>query len=83
MFLARRLWVWIVGKPAQSGPDQQKDRNLEATGSTGTTEVTASDLFVIRSNLNAVGRQVEDLERRLRLGSAENTKTKIVELSRN
>jgi hypothetical protein len=32
--------------------------------------VTAADLVAIRSNLGAVSRQIEDLERRLRLGAA-------------
>lgn len=42
--------------------------------------ITATELFVIRSNLEAVLQQVEDLERKLR--QSEKSQTNVVELKR-
>jgi flagellar biosynthesis/type III secretory pathway M-ring protein FliF/YscJ len=72
-WLARAVWRWMTrGGPKQK--DQRQEPKLELAQPTNASSVSASDLFVIRSNLNAVARQVEDLERRLRLSSSEREK---------
>ncbi len=62
--LLRRIWKWVAG-----------GRETPVTPSVGPkpeaisldSAVTASDIFAVRSNLNAVSRQLEDLENKLRL----------------
>jgi hypothetical protein len=72
-WLARAVWRWVTG--GGSNPKaQRKELKLELGRSLGEVGVSASDLFVIRSNLNAVARQVEDLERRLRLETSSRAK---------
>ncbi|EIM28447.1 hypothetical protein [Microvirga lotononidis] len=78
-WLFRAVWRWIAGsgsKPKGQGDDPKLD--LKPT--IGASGISASDLFVIRTNLNAVARQVEDLERRLRLAPGDQAKS--VETSR-
>ena len=78
-WLIRAVWRWMIG--GRSKPKGQgREPELGLSQSIGGTGVSASDLFVIRSNLNAVARQVEDLERRLRLASSDHAK--VVETSR-
>jgi hypothetical protein len=67
VLLGRAVWRWITGTGRQSRLNQKQEPKLEAPEQINATGVSASDLFVIRSNLNAVTRQIEDLERRLRL----------------
>jgi predicted RND superfamily exporter protein len=62
-WLVRVAWRWMVEGSSQR-TEQKQEPKPEVAQPSG---VSASDLFVIRSNLNAVARQVEDLERRLRL----------------
>ncbi|MBA1156721.1 hypothetical protein [Microvirga mediterraneensis] len=77
--IVRAIWRWIAG--SGSKPKNQGDEPmLDVKPAIGTSGVSASDLFVIRTNLNAVARQVEDLERRLRLASGDQVKA--VESSR-
>ena len=79
-WLFRAAWRWIAG--SSSKPKNQQDQPaLDLKPAISASGVSASDLFVIRTNLNAVARQVEDLERRLRLGSSDQAKT--VETSRH
>jgi hypothetical protein len=61
---ARALWRWIAGGPPEKSVPAPVPAS-EAAKLDGT--VTASDLFAVRSNLNAVARQLEDLEIKLRL----------------
>jgi hypothetical protein len=79
--LARWTWAWVVGAhpqpQKQQGPSPQPERSPRVAHA---APITASDLHVIRSNLDAVSRQVEDLERRLRL--SEGSETKIINLQR-
>jgi hypothetical protein len=78
-WLLRAVWRWMTGSRSTPKAERQKPK-LELAQPTSASGVTASDLFVIRSNLNAVARQVEDLERRLRLGSSD--REKVTEMSR-
>jgi hypothetical protein len=64
--LIRAVWRWMIGSGSKH-TDQRPEPGLELLQSIDASGVSASDLFIIRSNLNAVARQVEDLERRLRL----------------
>ena len=73
VWLARAVWRWVTGNSPNPKP-QKKEPRPELTQSFGEAGVSASDLFVIRSNLNAVARQVEDLERRLRLEASSRAK---------
>jgi len=67
-WLVLAIGRWIAG--SGSKPKKQDDEpKLDLKSAIGSSGVSASDLFVIRSNLNAVARQVEDLERKLRLAS--------------
>ncbi len=67
LLLGHAVWRWITGYGRRSRLDQKQESKFEAPEQIHPTGVSASDLFVIRSNLNAVARQIEDLERRLRL----------------
>ncbi|WP_114945876.1 hypothetical protein [Microvirga calopogonii] len=78
-WLGLAIWRWIAGSGSKS-KKQASEPKLDLGPSIDASGVSASDLFVIRSNLNAVARQVEDLERRLRLASSDRAKT--VETSR-
>jgi hypothetical protein len=70
VWLIRAVWRWMTGGSPKRR-DLRQETKLELAQPTNASGVSASDLFVIRSNLNAVARQVEDLERRLRLSSSE------------
>jgi hypothetical protein len=63
--LVRRLGRWIAG--GTSAPEADQSAGKPADPVIPDPIVTASDLFAVRSNLNAVARQLEDLESRLRL----------------
>jgi hypothetical protein len=56
---------WIGGKPGPSDDRPAPSRGAHFFDPT----VTAADLVAIRSNLLAVTRQIEDLERRIRLSA--------------
>ncbi|MGO4525077.1 hypothetical protein AB4097_09470 [Microvirga sp. 2MCAF35] len=78
-WLVLAVWRWVAGNGSK--PRKQEDvPKLDLQPTAGASGVSASDLFVIRSNLNAVARQVEDLERKLRLASSDQAKA--VETSR-
>lgn len=62
--LVKRIWAWMVGSRPHAPKEGRAPGTEPVSGSV--LGVTASDLFVVRSNLNAVSRQVEDLERKLR-----------------
>jgi hypothetical protein len=64
--LIRAMWRWMLGG-TQKGRSERQEPQFEATRLSGASGLSASDLFVIKTNLSAVVRQVEDLERRLRL----------------
>jgi hypothetical protein len=72
-WLIRAVWRWMTGGSPKRR-DLRQETKFELAQPTNASGVSASDLFVIRSNLNAVARQVEDLERRLRLSSSERGK---------
>ncbi len=78
-WLLRAAWRWMTGSGSKPKVERQEPK-LELAQPSSASGVTASDLFVIRSNLNAVARQVEDLERRHRLGSSE--REKVAEMHR-
>jgi len=78
-WLVLAIWRWVAGNGSKP-KKQEGEPKLDLTPAIGASGVSASDLFVIRSNLNAVARQVEDLERRLRLASHDHAKA--VETSR-
>lgn len=64
--LATGVGRWVSGgsrPPSSPPPAARPAAPFDAT-------VTAADLVAIRSNLDAVSRQIEDLERRLRLSAA-------------
>jgi hypothetical protein len=67
-WLVRSTWRWIVGSDQRNRTDPRQELEFGSTQPVSATGISASDLFVIRSNLNAVARQIEDLERRLCLG---------------
>jgi hypothetical protein len=63
--LARGVTRWVFGRggsPEVAPEPSHRSVPLDP-------QVTAADLVAIRSNLLAVTRQIEDLERRLRLGA--------------
>jgi hypothetical protein len=68
VLLARQVWRWVTGARPQNsqvhGVPSKQDPGSETAPFPPTI---ASDLFTIRSNLAAVSRQIEDLERKLRL----------------
>ncbi len=77
LFLAwfvRGTWRWLTGGGKRIGSAPRQESRFEPVKPINGAGVSASDLFVVRSNLNAVARQVEDLERRLRLASFEGAK---------
>ena len=65
--LVRGLFRWAAGTGAPAARHR-----VEAVGAPlpPPGALAASDLFAIRSNLDAVSRQLEDLERKLRLSPA-------------
>jgi hypothetical protein len=69
--LLRAVWRWITGSRRKPKAEMQEPELAQPTSASG---VSASDLFIISSNLNAVARHVEDLERRLRLSSRDREK---------
>ncbi|MFC5483202.1 hypothetical protein ACFPNZ_09280 [Microvirga aerilata] len=72
VLLAKRIWTWVAG----TRPQQQQNQTSQQEFSSEVAQaapITASDLYVIRSNLDAVSRQVEDLERKLRLSDVHGT----------
>jgi hypothetical protein len=70
VLMARQVWRWVTGARRHNsqvrGDPSTQDPGLETAPYPSTI---ASDLFTIRSNLAAVSRQIEDLERKLRLGA--------------
>lgn len=79
--LGRRIWAWIFGASTQS----RENHTMAPVGEPKSEAdypipVTATDLFAIRSNLGAVARQLEDLERKLR--EASNLGDNVLELKR-
>jgi hypothetical protein len=73
-WFVRSTWRWIVGKDQGSTSDQWREPEKASGQPLSASGVSASDLFVIRSNLNAVARQIEDLERRLRFEQSHKVK---------
>ncbi len=70
VLLARLIWRWMIGARARDSQAHGTFPKQEPmSGTAYGPGVTAADLFTIRSNLNAVSRQIEDLERKLRLGA--------------
>ena len=74
VLLGRAVWRWLTGSGKQSRLKAKQEPKLEAPKQLNPTGILASDLFVIRTNLNAVSRQIEDLERSLRLEQASSVK---------
>ncbi|WP_262268287.1 MULTISPECIES: hypothetical protein [Microvirga] len=72
--LVRAVWRWMIGGTRSAKGARKQEPRLDPVEPIGPAGVTASDLFVVRSNLNAIARQVEDLERRLRLEGAGSAK---------
>jgi hypothetical protein len=77
--LARWTWRWVAGARPQQPRARTPQQEL-GSDTAYAAPVSASDLYVIRSNLDAVARQVEDLERKLTL--SETYGSKIVSLKR-
>lgn len=61
--LTRALIRWIVGA---GGSTDIAGHAPVASSAVASPPVSASDLFAVRSNLDAVSRQLEDLEKKLR-----------------
>ncbi|MEE1610939.1 hypothetical protein [Microvirga sp. CF3016] len=66
-WLIRAIWRWMIGEGRQIDHGRKQEPKFDPVKPISPSGVSASDLFVVRSNLNAVARQIEDLERRLRL----------------
>jgi hypothetical protein len=64
--LARSVGRWVFGGSRPPPAPSPSDRPAAPFD----PAVTAADLVAIRSNLSAVSRQIEDLERKLRLSAA-------------
>jgi hypothetical protein len=65
MFLAlRALFKWVVGPLRRETPKPM------ATAASLPHSVSASDLYAVRANLDAVSRQLADLEAKIRLAAA-------------
>lgn len=72
VLLARQVWRWVTGARRQNSQVHRVPSKQDPGSETAAFPATvASDLFTIRSNLAAVARQIEDLERKLRLGAHE------------
>jgi hypothetical protein len=67
IWLVRGVWRWMTGGGQQTRSAQDQEPKFDSAKPINGSAVSASDLFVVRSNLNAVARQLEDLERKLRL----------------
>jgi hypothetical protein len=67
VLLARQTWRWVTGAHPQNSQGHGTLSNQDPGSETAFPPTIASDLFTIRSNLAAVSRQIEDLERKLRL----------------
>jgi 5-bromo-4-chloroindolyl phosphate hydrolysis protein len=74
VMLGRALWRWVAGSGKQGRQEQKQEPRYEGAQQINPVGLSAADLFVIRSNLNAVARQIEDLERRLRLEQPRNVR---------
>jgi hypothetical protein len=74
VLLGRAVWRWIMGSGKQGRRNQKQEPSFEGAGQINPAALSAADLFVIRSNLNSVARQIEDLERRLRLEQSRNVR---------
>ena len=61
--LLRGLWRWALGNGLSKSSNQPQAGGLPAPL---LNPLAASDLLAIRSNLDAVSRQIEDLEKKLR-----------------
>ena len=61
--LVRALIRWIVGA---GGSNDLAGHEPPASSTVASPPVSASDLFAVRSNLDALSRQLEDLEKKLR-----------------
>ncbi len=72
MWVVRVVWRWMTGSSSKAR-DQRQEPKFALAQTSGASGVSASDLFVIRSNLNPVPPQDEHLEPRLRLSSNETT----------
>jgi hypothetical protein len=69
ILLTKWTWAWVIGKHPKSQKEQERaPRQKLMSEQADAHQITASDLYVIRANLDAISRQVEDLERKLRLG---------------
>jgi hypothetical protein len=66
-WLVRAIWRWMIGESRRTDHGRKQEPEFDPVKPISPSGVSASDLFVVRSNLNAVARQIEDLERRLRL----------------
>jgi membrane protein implicated in regulation of membrane protease activity len=81
VLLAKWTWRWVAGTRPQSQQPQTRTPQQELGSEAAyAAPVSASDLYVIRSNLDAVARQIEDLERKLKL--SETYGSNIVSLKR-
>jgi len=65
--LLRGLWRWALGNGFSKRSNQPQAGGLPAPL---LNPLAASDLLAIRSNLDAVSRQLEDLEKKLRRAPA-------------
>jgi hypothetical protein len=74
VMLGRALWRWVTGSGKQGRQEQKQESRCEGAQQINPVGLSAADLFVIRSNLNALARQIEDLERRLRLEQPRNVR---------
>jgi hypothetical protein len=72
VLLVRQVWRWVTGaRPQNSQVHRGPSKREPGSETAAFPSAIASDLFTIRSNLAAVSRQIEDLERKLRLGAHE------------
>jgi len=64
-------WRWVIGGGKPPKPERPGNVTDMIQRLSSSPDVTAADLFVVKSNLLACVRQVEDLERRLRYREAD------------
>ena len=71
IYLVRGVLRWVFGERSQNPGRKRADRLPKAaeTGPSGPF-VTASDLYAIRANLDVAMRQIESLEKRLKVAPA-------------
>jgi hypothetical protein len=80
MLLARRIWRWITGSGKAVSKEAARSADSVIIPLPLSRDVTSADFLVVKSNLMAVMRQIEDLERRSRAQGANQNDTNVLRM---